>query len=162
MIKYLPYLFYMILIGFHTVIFADFTSVWGVKINLIALLIAALALYKSEIEVAWAALALGLVSAAGQPALLGWHALILVLLSQIIHRSAKRLNLDSIWSQVGVIAAAVMIHNILLSMFEGFSGIFERIAVHALPGVVYTSLIAWLFFLIKDKKITLQKIREMF
>ncbi len=162
MTKYLPYFFYMMLIGFHRVILADFTSVWGIEINLTALLVAALALYKSEIEVAWAAFALGLVSAASQPDLMGWHALGLVVISQAVSRSTKRLNLDSIWSRVGVIAAAVLVHNIFLALFEGMSGIFERITVHVLPGVIYTSFAAWLFFLIKDRKITFKKVREIF
>ena len=150
------------LIGFHRVILADLTSVDDIEINLTALLVAALALYKSDIEVAWAAFVLGLVSAASQPDLMGWHALGLLFISQAVSRSTKKLNLDSIWSRVGVIAAAVLVHNILLSSFEGMSGLFERIVIHALPGVIYTSFAAWLFFLIKDRKITTKKVREIF
>ena len=162
MTRYIPYLAYAVLIGFHDVILADLTSIAGIKINLAILVVAALALYKSEIESAWAGFFLGILSSSVRPELIGWNALVMAFIAVAVVRSRRKLNLESIMSRVSVITGAVLAFTLYQAILEGFSLLLWRLVTYVVPVVIYTALVAWLFFLIKDGKVTMRKAREIF
>ena len=110
----------------------------------------------------WFGFLVGLVLAAGSPVNMGWHSLAMAGVGLGACHVRERINLDSMWAKLLLVAGGVLAHNIL-SMLINRSGDFVLLFVSsALTGAVYTVILAWLFFLFKEGVITVQKIRSMF
>lgn len=162
MTRYIPYVLYALLLGLYEVILGDLTSIAGFKVNLLILIVAVVALHKSEIESAWAGFFLGLVGISMNPELLGWEALVVSFLAIAVFRSRQKLNMDSVWSRVAVVAGAALVFTSFQVMLESWSSLPRRLLEYVPPVVIYTSLVAWLFFLVKDGKITFKRFRRIF
>ena len=61
-----------------------------------------------------------------------------------------------------MVFVGVLIYNIINLVMIRTIGIFILLGAKALTGALYTTLIAWLFFLVKEGKITFQKFRAIF
>ena len=162
MVRLIPYLLYLLLVGLHQVILRDVTLIYNAAINLPAILVLAVAIHKSEISALWFAFLVGVVMAAGMPSAIGWHALILSALALAAFHFRQRLNLDSMYSRVLLVSGGVLVHNILSLLVNQPDAFIYQLWSNALLGAVYTSLIVWVFFLFKDGKITFQKFKEIF
>ena len=160
--RVIPYIVYLLIIGLNQVILRDATSINGASLNLAAFLVVAVALYKSEVTAAWFGFAAGVVVSAGEPQLIGWHALIFMLLGVVAHNVKERVNLESLYSKLLLIFGGVLIENIIALLIVGPSAFFYRLWSVALTGTIYTALIALVFFLFKEGIITAQKIRSIF
>lgn len=164
MSKVIPFLLYLWLIGMHRVFLADVTSIYQVSINLTAFIVLGVALYKSEIVASWFGFSAGIVGYAGlpQPDLLGWHALALAAIGLVAFHVRERLNLDSPHSRLLVVFGGVITHNIMVAILCNPDSFVFLLLSRALPGAVYTTIIAWIFFLFKDRKITAQRLKSIF
>ena len=160
--RVIAYILYLLLIGMHVVIWRDVTSVWGVVINLPACLVLLVALYKEEVPVTWFGFLAGLVAAAGTPDRAGWYALLMAVLALAACFVRERLNLDSLKAKLLLVLGGVFVHNVAGLIISGTDGFFLLLATSALTGAVYTTLIAWLFFLFKEGKLTVEKVKSIF
>jgi len=161
--RVIPFILYLLLIAAHQVILRDITAVYTANINLTALMVLTVAVYKPELVAAWFGFAAGLVLAAGSPDLLGWHALWLTGLGTVAFHAREKLNLDSLYARLLLVVSGVMVHNLLV-LITSFRTVdfWYSLVTAALPGAVYTTLIAWLFFLFKEGHITWAKVRALF
>lgn len=160
--RVIPYLLYLLLLAAHVVITRDLTAIYGVTINLAALMVLVAALYKTELIAAWFGLALGIVLGAASPALLGWHALALVALGVFGYHVKERLNLDNMYTRLLFVLGGVFLHNVMELLINGGDALFLQLGTNALPSAVYTVVAAYLFFVFKDGVITYQKFRSIF
>ncbi len=160
--RVIPYLFYLLLIASHHVIWQEYTSIYGIVINLAALAVVLVALYRDAVPAAWFGFFCGIVSAAGLPGVLGWYGLAMALLAVGVCYARVQLNLDTIRPRLLLAAGAVLVYN-LVSVGAGYMDGFPPISwSSAILGAVYTTLVAWPFFLIKERIVTVKKIREIF
>lgn len=162
MTRTLPFVLYLMLVGLHIVVIDNATAIYTARINLAAMIVLAVAIYKPELVATWFGFAVGLVLAANSPALIGWHALWLAGLGLVAYRAREKLNLDSLYAKLLLIVGGVLLHNILILFTTGAVDFWYQLAVVALPGAIYTALPAWLFFLFKEGRITLAKIKALF
>jgi rod shape-determining protein MreD len=162
MIRVVPYILYVLLIAAWQVIVRDMTAIFGATVNLTGMMVLMVALYKSEVTAAWFGFVTGLVLAAGSPAIPGWHALFLAALGVAGYQVRERLNLEASYSKELYILGGVMLHNVFLVLTESSSGIFHLMWSRALTGAVYTAGIAWLFFMVKEGRITRERVRSVF
>lgn len=162
MTRTLPFILYLLLVGLHVVVIESATAVYTARINLAAMMVLAVAIYKPELVVIWFGFAVGLVLSAASPALVGWHALWLAGLGLVAFQTREKLNLDSLYAKLLLVAGGVFLHNVMVLITNGAVDFWYQLAVNALPGAVYTTVPAWLFFLFKEGRITGAKIKAMF
>jgi len=160
--KLIPYLMYLLLIAGHATILRQVTSIYGVTISLAVLTVLLVAIYKSEFTALWYGFVAGLVVAAGVPSQMGVHALVMTALAVGAFHTRERLNLDSLYAKVLLVAGGVLVHNIALLALQPGPGFWFLLISAALPGALYTTLLAWVFFLIKEKRVTWQSIKAIF
>ena len=160
--KLIPYILYLLLLALHKVILQDLTTVYTVSISLSAFLVVAVALYKSETTAVWFGFFVGLVAGMSTPGLFGWYALLTALLGGAAFRVRERLNLDSLVSKLLLVFGGVLVYNIILMAISHPGGFFYLLGTSVVPGAVYTAIVAWVFFLFKEGRITTRKIKAMF
>ncbi|HOP07871.1 MAG TPA: hypothetical protein PLF13_11345 [candidate division Zixibacteria bacterium] len=161
--RVLPFLSYLLLLSLHCVITADLTSIYTASIDLAALLTLIVALYKGEFTALWFGFVAGLFGAAAGPAYtLGWQALVLAGIGLVGYHVRGRLNLDSLLARLGFIGGGVLLHCIASILIDGGYDFFYQLGVRAIPSMIYTVIVAWLFFLFKEKRITFQKIKALY
>lgn len=162
MIRVTPFILYLVLIAMHEVILREATAISTARIDLPGLLVLVVAMYKPELVSTWFGFAAGLVMAAGNPDLFGWHALTMAALGLAAFHVRERLNLESLYAKLVLIAGGILVHNTLSLLIIGGAGFLYLFRASALTGAVYTTVVAWVFFLFKEKKITYQKVRAIF
>jgi cell shape-determining protein MreD len=159
----IPYLLYLLLIAFDAVILKDAIAIYGVTINMPVLVVLIVTLYKDDVPAVWFGFFAGLVAAAGgPPGQLGWQALIMAALAAVGSVVRERLNLDSLRARLLVILIGVLLHNLISLALSRSDGWLVYIFSYALAGAVYTSILAWLFFLVKEGRLTAEKIKAIF
>jgi rod shape-determining protein MreD len=163
MTRSIPFILYLLLIALHEVFLRDITAIWTAKINLAALMVLVVAVYKPELVAIWFGFVAGLVLAGGSSDLLGWHTLWLAALGYVGFHTRAKLNLDSLYARLLLVLGGLLVHNILLLITSFLTVDFwYSLVTAALPGAIYTTLLAWLFFLIKEGRITWAKIKALF
>ncbi|MFH1688436.1 MAG: hypothetical protein ABIE70_13070 [bacterium] len=162
MIRVVPFLGYLLLLAAHVVITRDVTMIYGVTINLAVLMVLLVALYKSEFVTLWFGFACGIVSAAGSPATVGWQAMLLAGIGMAGYHFRQRINLDSLYSRLLLVTLGVLVHCLLGVLLDDIGSWWYRALTVAVPSTIYTAAVAWLYFLFKDERITLEKVRSIF
>ena len=162
MSRFIPFVLYLFLIAMYEVIWRDFTALYLIAINVPALLVVLVAIYKSELTAAWFGFIAGMVLSAGNPDGMGWQALLLAAIGIAVFHVREKLNLDSIYSKILLIAGAILLHNLMSILINDLGRVLFLSWSYCLPSAIYTSLVAWLFFLFKEKKITLENIKSVF
>lgn len=160
--KFIPYLLYLWLIGFHEVIGRDVTSIYGCTFNLAALILLLVAYYKAEVSAAWFGLLVGLVLSAGRLDMMGWNSVMFAAVGVGAYHVKERLNLDSMYARLLLILGGVLIINILTQVQFGLESVWFRLLTEMIPSAIYTTVIGWLFFLFKDGHITYKKVKSIF
>ena len=56
----------------------------------------------------------------------------------------------------------VALHNLITLIIDGTDGFLYYLASNVLAGAIYTAVVAWLFFMIKEKRITVERVRALF
>lgn len=162
MTRALPFVLYLLLIGLHLVVIESSTAIYTARINLAAMMVLAVAVYKPELVATWFGFAVGLVLAASSPELVGWQVLWLAGLGLVGFHAREKLNLDSLYARLLLIFGGVFLHNILSLITNGAVDFWYQLIAVALPGAIYTAFPAWLFFLVKERRITITKIKAIF
>lgn len=160
--RILPYLFYLVLIAFHVVIFEDLTAILGARINLAAFIILAVSMYKGELASLWFGFCAGLVAGAVLPQHMGWYALFGASLGLLAFHMKERLNLDSQVARLLITLVGVFLHNLAtyaVTQPEGFGHLWWSAG---LSGAIYTTLLATIFFGIKHGVLTRDKVKSIF
>lgn len=160
--KIIPYFIYLLLIAMFKVIFQDLTSIYGISINITALLVMTVAIYKSEMVSLWFGTIAGLVLSAGSPHLFGAYVLLTAALGITTYHTRQRLNLESLYSRLLLIFFGVILYSALILLVNSLDGFGYLFITNILPSAIYTTLIGWIFFLIKEDRITLFKIKALF
>ena len=162
MMRVIPFLLYLWLLAMHEVFLKDVTSIWGATINLGILIILLTAVYKSEITVLWVSFMVGLIGYTASGSVWGWHILLLVIIAAVAFQIKERMNLDSIRSKVLLVFGGTLVHNIIVLLLHLPRELSFMYAVDIVTGTLYTTLIGWLFFLVKERKVTGAKVKEIF
>ena len=159
--RFIPYFIYLLLIGMHQVIWRDMTTFYGAAINLAALLVLGVALYKTDVIASWFGFTAGIILASGFPNVMGWNALVLAALGLAAFHVKERLNLESLYTKLLLVFVGILLHNILTSLIQA-EQYFYQLWLNALTGAVYTTVIALIFFLFKEGIVTVKKIKSIF
>lgn len=162
MIRVIPFILYLLLVGFHQTIFKDLTQIFYASINIPVLLVLAVAIYKSELTSVWFGFLVGLVMASTMPSNMGLQSLTLALIAFAAFHIRGKLNLDSLLSRLALVAGGVLVHNVVSLVIDQSEGILFLLWSSALVGTLYTTFAGWLFFLVMDGKLTAKKIKAIF
>lgn len=160
--RILPYLLYLLLIAMWVVVFQDITHIYRAGINLPMFIVLAVALYKEELQATWFGFAAGVVAFAARPELIGWHALIMAAIGLAAANVKVRLNLESLKAKLLLIVGGVLVHNVLVVLLNRAQEFLPMLWSSALPGALYTMVVAWVFFLFREGLITRERIKAMF
>lgn len=159
----IPYLLYLFLVGLHMVVLRELTAIYTFELNLPALIVIAVALYKEDVPTTWFGFAVGLVLAAGgPPSMIGWQALWMAVVALSACYVRERLNLDALKAKVLLILGGVLVHNVIVLILGGFDRFFVNLLTVALAGALYTTVLGWLFLLIKERRITYKRVKAWF
>jgi len=156
------YILYLLLISFHEVILRDATSIAGVTINLPAIVVFSIALHKSETESAWFAFFAATVMCAGSPLVMGWNAVIMVILSLVLYNAREQLNLDSMVTKLVLLIAGVLVHNLVCIAITQPSDYFYQVLRFGLTGTVYTAAVAYLVYALLFGRTSRRRSRSYF
>ena len=162
MTRMIPFILYLLLIALHEVMLRDITTLFTAEGNLAALIALTVAVYKPELVATWFGFAAGLVLAAGMSDLIGWHALWLAGLGLFAYHTREKLNLDSLFAKLLLILGGILLHNVMVLITFGAEDFWFLLVTAALPGAVYTTLVGWPFFLVKEGRITWTRIKALF
>ena len=160
--KILPYILYIYLLGFHVTIFSDISSIYGITIDLTALLVCLVAIYKEESTALWFAIAAGFVAGAVNLSLMPWELFVLGGLALALSHLSRRINLDSIASRLMLLAGGLFVHAMVISLVFSSRDFITILFRYIFPSIIYTWLIGWMFFLYRDGRVTWKKIRDLF
>jgi len=162
-VRVIPYLIYLVLIAFHVVILQSATSIYTASIDFPALVVLAVAIYKDDIPATWFGFVAGLVAfAGGPPSQLGWQGLIMAALALVACQIRDRMNLESLRAKLLLVLAGILVHNTAVLLVSQADGFLLNLVTYVLAGSVYTAVLAWLFFLLKERILTAEKIRAIF
>ncbi len=160
--RVLPYLLYLLILACYQVILAPLIAIGGVAFDLAALLACGVALYKTEMTSLWFGFFAGLVVAVAQPDLLGWHAVGLALIAVAAFHLRDRLNVESLSARLLLVTGGALVHQLAIILIDPSLRALPLLWQLAIPAAVYTTVAAFIFFLVKDRYITIQRVRELF
>lgn len=163
--RVVPYIFYLLLIACYRTLLAGLLSFGMAQIDLAALIVLLTALSKSEMEAVWFGVAAGLMYDAPDPSRLGVHALIFAVMAAATSQAKERLNLDSIQSRMILVLAGLVFYSIpytLIYPTSGTSEFFRLLWTAALPSIIYTAALAWIFFMVQSGRLSYARIRSIF
>lgn len=158
----MPYILYLYLLGFHVTIFSDVSSIYGVTIDLAALMVCLVAIYKSELTALWFALAAAIVVGAMRLEMMPWELLFLGILAVIVKHLSIRVNLESLASRLLLLAGGILFHKLAVSLTVSSAGFFMMLYRYIIPGVFYTWVLGWVYFMYRDGRITWTKFKALF
>jgi len=162
MTRLIPYILYLLILAFHRVIAVGPTEIAGAWVDLAGLMVIAVAIYKSEDIAVWFGFWAGIVAFAGNPAELGWHALALAAVAMTAVRLRERLNLASMWSKLYLMFGGVLVHSLLIVLIMRPQRFFTEVWQVAPLVALYTTVVAWLFFLVKEGHLTWRRLKSIF
>ena len=161
--RVIPYLIYLLLIAFHVVILQEATSIYTAYLDIPALIVLLVAIYKDDVPATWFGFVAGIVAfAGGPPAQLGWQGLLMGVLALIACQVRDRLNLESLRAKLLLVAGGFLVHYTIVLLISRADGFLLSLATYVLAGTVYTAVVAWLFFLFKERVVTIGRIKAIF
>ena len=160
--RILPYLLYLYLLGLHITILSDVTSIQGVSVDLAALLVILVALYKSDLVAIWFAMGVGIVAGSLRLDLMPWEMFVLGVIALAIHQCSRRMNLESLTSRLLLLGGFIFLHHLIIGVVLSTSDFTLMLIRQVIPGTVYTLLFGWLFLLWRDGRLTWEKLKALF
>ena len=165
MMRFIPYVLYLLLIAFYRTNLIGLFSIEGVEIYLTALIVLLVALNKDYLTTLWFAFMAGLVYDSSDPSLLGVHMIILVVIGITASRARERLNLESIRSRLLLVVAGLFIYSIPYTLIYPTSGVSEffRLFIRmSIPSIFYTALVGWLYFMVQTGRLSYSRLKSIF
>ncbi|MFH1701648.1 MAG: rod shape-determining protein MreD [Candidatus Zixiibacteriota bacterium] len=163
--KYIPFVLYLFLIGFYRTLLVDSLAIGGAQIYLTALIVILLSLNKNYLTALWFGFAAGIVIDALTPAFLGVQIIILSLIGIGAAQAKERFNLESLKSLILLVAIGLIAFSIPYQIIYVTSGASEFGGVllrSTIPSIIYTLVVAWLYFLIHLGRISFKKLKTLF
>jgi hypothetical protein len=74
----------------------------------------------------------------------------------------ERLNLESLRAKYLLLLGGLLVHNVAGLIILRVDGFWTLLWASALLGAIYTSIIGWLFFLVKEGRLTFARLRALF
>ena len=162
MVRLIPYILYLFLLGCHQVVLDDLTSLFGAHILLAPLLIVLVALYKAELTTVWFGFCVGLVATLGAPSAMGAQALVAAALGMAAYQMRVRLNIESLYSRLLLLLVIVMTYDLAWLLINRTDGDGWLAMLYALSNTLLTTFVGWIFLLIKDGRLTLSRLKSIF
>ena len=165
MMRFIPYFLYLLLIAFYRTNLIGLLSIGAVEIYLTALIVLLVALNKDSLTTLWFSLAAGLIYDAPDPSHLGVHMLILMVLGLAASHAKERLNLDSITSRLLLVLSGLFVYTlpyILIYATSGTSEFFRLLIRVALPSVLYSAVLGWLYFMFQTGRLSYARLKSIF
>lgn len=165
MTRVIPYILYLYLIACYRTLLVDPFSIAGVEIFFTPLIVMLVALHKDHITSLWFGFMAGVIFDAVDPTHMGVQIVVLATMGIITAHAKERFNLESLKSLVFLLTIGLIAYAIPYTLIYTTSGVneFGRLFLRfALPGVVYTAFVGWLFFMIKTGRISFTKFKELF
>jgi len=165
MMRYLPYLLYLLLIAFYRTNLIGLFSIGSAEIYLTALIVLLVALNKDYLTTLWFSFAAGLIYDAPDPSHLGVHMLILIVLGLAASHAKERLNLDSITSRLLLILSGLFVYSLPYTLIYATSGTTEffRLLIRvAIPSVLYSTVLGWGYFMIQTGRLSFARLKSIF
>jgi rod shape-determining protein MreD len=160
--KLVPYILYIYLITFHETILSDIISIYGVILDIPLIIIVLVALYKTEDEAVRFAFCVGIVISSTAIGTMPYKIAILTIIAVIVNQLSVRINLESIASRIIILGSAVLLYRAINALFTFEPEFFYILIRYILPAVAYSLVAGLVFFMIKDRLITWQKIKALF
>lgn len=160
--RIVPYILYLLLISLHVIILNDATRIYTAWVNLPALMVLLVAVYKDDLAATWFGFFAGLIWAGGMPSQMGWYALTMAAVALAACFVRERLNLDSMRAKYLLVLGGVLVHNLFVLIISRSDAFLHLLWANVLLGALYTSIIGWIFFLIKEGRITVQRVKALF
>ena len=160
--KAIPYILYLFLLTFHDTILVELISIKGVVIDITILLVVLVSMYKSEEESLWFGFMAGLVTGAMDISTMPVQIVTIVIIATLANQMAVRINLESIISRVIILSSAVVVHKIVMTLTVSGTEFFYILITSVLPAAVYTLIVGLIYFMLKDGRITWQKVKALF
>ena len=158
----IPYLLYLLLLGFHQVILTDIFSIWDVRLALTPLIFTLVAIYKDQgVATAYAATSAFVVSSNDPGAAAGTMIVAAGVALGISHYRG-RLNLDSLAARLALISVGCLVYEIARVTLITTQDLFYTYARHMIPSVIMTSAVGLIFLLFKDGTMSYAKFRRLF
>lgn len=165
MIRIIPYILYLYLIACYRTLLVEPLSIGDVQIYLTPLIVMLVALHKDHITALWFGFAAGIVYDTMDPSHMGVQIIVLATMGLITAQAKERFNLESLTSLILLLSIGVLFFSIPHTLLYSTSGVseFGRLFLRiAIPGVLYTSFVGWLFFMLKTGRISYKKLKELF
>jgi hypothetical protein len=160
--KIIPYLFYLYVLAIYNTILSDIISIYDVTIDLAAVMVGLIALYKSESVAVWFSLMAAFVVGTPRLELVPWEMVVLAISALIINRASNRINLEAVSSRLLMLAALILVHGTIMALLTSRGELVYMVYRMVLPVTAYSLLLGWLFFLFKDGHITWKKMKAIF
>ena len=163
--RFIPYILYLLMIAFYRTNLIGLFSIDGAEIYLTALMVLLVALNKDYLTALWFAFAAGLIYDAPDPSHLGVHMLILIGVGVAASEAKERVNLESIKSRLLLLILGLFIYSIPYTLIYATSGTSEffRLMIRvALPSVLYSAVIGWMFFMIQTGRLSFKRLKSIF
>jgi rod shape-determining protein MreD len=165
MMRFIPYILYLLLIAFYRTNLIDVFSIDAVQIYLTALIVLLVALNKDYLTTVWFGFAAGLIYDAPDPSHLGVHMLMLVFIGAAASHAKERLNLESIKSRLLLVIAGLFVYSVPYTLIYATSGTgeFFRLLIQvAIPSVIYSVIVGWLYFIIQTGRLSFERLKSIF
>ena len=162
MTKYLPYLIYLVVIAAHQTLTSEATSIFGASINMAGIMVIMVSIFRTEMAAIWFGFVAGMVIGAGQVADMGWYSMSLSLLGMAAYQVKESMNIESLYSRLTVLLCGLIAQNIFMSLAINPGEFFHMTWSWAIPGAIYSSLVAWLILLIRDGSLSPRSFRSIF
>ena len=165
MMRYLPYILYLLLIAFYRTNLMELFSIGPARIYLTALLVILVALNKDDLTALWFGFFAGLVYDAPNPEYLGVHMVLLAVIGLTTSILKQRYNLDSMKSLVLLVIGALFVYSVpytIIYVSTGAGEFFHSMGQSALLSILYSGFVAWLFFMIQSGRLSYQKLKSIF
>lgn len=158
----IPYLLYLLLMGFHQVILTDVFSFWDVRLALTPLIFTLVAIFKGQgVATAFAATA-AFVASSNDPGAAAGTMIVAAGVALGISHYRGKLNLDSLVARLALISVGCLVFEIARVTLITTQDLFYVYARHMIPSVILTSMVGIVFLLFKDGTISYAKFRRLF
>ncbi len=162
LMRLIPYIVYLFLISMFQVLLAEPLSIGSAHIALAPLIISLVAIYKPQVVAIWFGAAAAFVVNTGSPEAAAAGMIVAALIAIGANYFKSRLNLDSLPAKVAVVCSGSLLFEMARVTFLSTSEVFHIFAVESLPSTLYTTAVAYMFLLFKDRYISYDRVREVF
>jgi cell shape-determining protein MreD len=126
------------------------------------LMVTFVSIYKGELTAFWFAFAVGIVAGTLRLDTMPWEILFLTGFAVLVNGLSTRVNISAITARMIILAGFLIVHETLVILLISDESFFYLLYRFVLPSTIYSLIPAWIFFLIKDERLTWKEIKAQF